>query len=222
MPGTLATPQADGFNSVEDPKIATAIGVLNGLLTGANLLDGAQIAPGTLPSTGLIDNSVTTPKILDANVTTAKLANGAVTSPKFTPTNGLVQASGDLTLTGSFADVAGATVTFTPSVASYALVWATFDLQAVDGVASGSAYVMEAYGTLTVDGVAQTKQAELRNLSQGTSAVDADIRGTVSQVYRVALDTTSHTLKLQAKQNLGVSGTCYAVGTQFLYMLVAQ
>lgn len=75
MSGTLSTPTVSSPNSTEDPKIATAVSTLNGLLTASNLLDGAQLGAATVPAAALASNAVTTAKITDANVTDAKLAS---------------------------------------------------------------------------------------------------------------------------------------------------
>jgi len=188
----------------------------NGVLTlAANSVGSAEIAPNSVGMDEVDENSV----LLGANLDT--------TDGRLRLTSGLVSASADRTLTGAYQDITGATVTFTPDVAAHALVLAAFDFDWVQFVPGATNELgSELAGTLTVDGVAQTKQAKFGGgVSVSGTQVEIDGRATVHQIYRVALTAASHTLKLQARmeQDFGMDQkVCRAAGTQFLYALVAQ
>ncbi len=210
MAGTLSTPNSGSPNSTEDPKIATAISTLNGLLTSSNLLDGSKVASGSF---SIVNADVSA----SAAVAGSKLDTG---DGRLVQTTGLVAGSGagdPQTLTGSYVDVAGCTVTFTPDVACYALVYLVAGLEVINaGDADASAQA-----TLVVDGSAQTDVAE--NDVSSTNAQTITNFGTCAQVYRVALTAASHTLKVQAKLGAtGATGKVYGAYTNFLYQLVAQ
>ena len=87
MAGTLSLPVISSANSTEDIKIRDTLTALNGLLTAANLLDGAQLGALSVPAANLAANAVTTAKITDLNVTTPKLADLAVTTAKIADAN---------------------------------------------------------------------------------------------------------------------------------------
>lgn len=78
MSGTLQTPTVGEPNSSEDPKIATAVSTLNGLLDGSNKLDGAQLSAGSVAAAALASNSVTNAKLDDDAVDSAEIADGAI------------------------------------------------------------------------------------------------------------------------------------------------
>ena len=135
-------------------------------------------------------------------------------------TTGIAAASAGLTLSASYADVVGATVTFTPDVACYALVTTFFKFQII---APDTGEDCSCSGILVVDGVAESPEAEF---IVGTHAsTGPSYTATVGQVHRVALTAAAHTLKLQAKKTVS-SGTVVAsagiTNTRFLYQLVAQ
>jgi len=176
------------------------------IATVVNDLDNDNIASSAgIAGSKLADGAITNAKVdAAAAIAGSKLDTG---DGRLVQTTGLVVASGDLALTGSYQDVPGATVTFTPDVACYALVTAVFNFRSTYG----------ARGLLTVDGVDETAYAEIGNPTAATVG-----HGTPSQVYKVALTVASHTLKLRALSDAGPSGTCEADATRFLYQLVAQ
>lgn len=89
MAGTLSTPNAGSPRSTEEPKLATAVTTLNGLLDSSNKLDGAQLSATSVAAAALASNAVTTAKITDANVTAAKLAGSITDSKLSSPNNGV-------------------------------------------------------------------------------------------------------------------------------------
>ena len=117
-------------------------------------------------------------------------------------TSGRVVATGAYTiLTGTLADVPGATLTFTAPSAGFAIVTIVADLE---GSAGNTAFCK-----LVVDGTAQTEAALLFGVG----------RETVSQTYRVSLTAASHTLKLQANQSGGYN-TVYSPQTTLTYTFI--
>lgn len=194
------------------PTYVTSSGDVTTDNTGA-----LSIGTGKVTSTHVLDGT-----LLNADVN----ASAAIAGSKLDTGDGrLVQAtdiataSGDITLTTSYADVTGATKTFTPDVACYAIVTAVFDFD-VGSIGDGETAFGQ--GTLVVDGTPQTPVAT----HGGSNNLGGDLatRSTTSQVYRVALSVASHTLKLQAKKVESGSTvvTCEADNTRFLYQLVAQ
>lgn len=139
---------------------------------------------------------------------TAK-ADGTATTPARSdhthgttnPTSQAADASADLTLTNTFTDITGATVTFTPSHATtrcWIVVTVDFD-------AGTSTDLM--HGVLVVDGVADAKEV----VAQGTGTQS---RWTVSRTYFRSLTAASHTLKIQAKQDGATGGTARSANTR--------
>ncbi len=110
---------------------------------------------------------------------------------------------------GVATDITGATVTFTPSAASYMMVTASFDISV--GTA-GELFL----GYLTVDGSQQSAVATF------FAAANND-RKTVIQTWRVSLSVASHTIKLQGIRNSGAGSATYnADHTRFTYILFNQ
>lgn len=159
------------------------------------LKDGAVDAAGVLAS-----DVVTTAKILDENVTSRKLA----------PTIISKQASADVTSISTEVDITGCTTTFTPAIASSAIVYGIFYFN------SGSAANDIFYGSLNVDG---SNEAELVRYVVPTSGGG----GTFAQIWVVSLSATSHTLKLRAGRTSG-TGTAAVrqVHTKLLVSLVGD
>jgi hypothetical protein len=118
---------------------------------------------------------------------------------------GIATATSNLSLTASWQDIPGATITITPTAASKIMVWVTAD---IDGNTAQNCAV-----ALNVDGSRQSAQAAVR--------VTTD-RFTVSQVFLVSLDASEHTIKLQGQNADGSAGTVYSTHTNFLYFLFAQ
>lgn len=95
-----------------------------------------------------------------------------------------------LTLGTVYADIVGATTTFTPNTAETVVVTAIFDM---NYTVAGAA---DALGQLVVDGVAETPVARLNVASTVTGRV------TISQRWVVSLTAAvSHTLKLQGAKS---------------------
>ncbi|MGZ4559488.1 MAG: hypothetical protein ACXVGQ_00395 [Mycobacteriaceae bacterium] len=140
-------------------------------------------------------------------------AGVATPNPSFTavidganPTMGEVDASGNLTLTGSAQDVPGATITLTPTVPGKLLVVGTFDFSC-----TVAGEILS--GNLNVDGTAQTQAA----LMAGSIN-----RLAVTRHWTVSLTAASHTIKLQASRLSG-TGTTHSVNsihTGFSYQFV--
>ena len=116
------------------------------------------------------------------------------------PSNGQIiraAASANLTLTTSFQDIVGATVTL-PTVGDWEIT-AVFDFG--HGVIGG----ILAEGQLLVAGVAQTSIAKLD---------DDAVRGTVTQSWKVTTTVVNTVLKLQArKTNAAGNSTCHSTDT---------
>ena len=107
--------------------------------------------------------------------------------------------SGNLTLGTSAADISGCTTTFTPTEDETVLVITNFEFFAST---PGST---SCYGTVVVDGSAQTPMARLR----GNADVAASVASTA--VFTLTANT-SHTVKLQAYKSAAV-GVMTAEGT---------
>lgn len=129
--------------------------------------------------------------------------DGSATSQKLKPTVGIISSTADLTLSGSFQDIAGTELKITPAVASKLKVTAFFDLE---GNASCD-------GCLNLDGVDQT--AALAHMGP---TVETFERHTVGQVFLLTLTAAAHTIKMRAR---GV-GIAHHPNTQALYELVAS
>jgi hypothetical protein len=108
----------------------------------------------------------------------------------------LARCSGDLTLTTSYQDVAGATVTLA-AIGTY-MIWAVFDFE-LNTVSANLAQ-----GELNVDGVGQTGVAGLRvNASHRE-------RGTYAQMWEVTTTGVNEIAKLRALKTVDDgTGTCY-------------
>ena len=119
-------------------------------------------------------------------------------------TSGRVAATGALTTTSSFTDVPGATVTFTPAVAGFAIVNVTADIS----VSSGGLVS----ALLVVDGTPESQEI----IGQFPTAT---ARGTFAQTYRVSLTAASHTLKVQGKY-VAVGGIIYSPHTTLTYTFI--
>ena len=109
------------------------------------------------------------------------------------------RATADTTFTADVTegDLTGATVTFTPDIASMAVVWGYFD---VDVTTAGGGFI----GILDVDGSNEGAQA-IYNPTD-------DDRCLLSQVWVFPLTAASHTVKLQGRQ-IAASGATIAKAT---------
>jgi hypothetical protein len=121
---------------------------------------------------------------------------------------GLVSCTGATNTTGT-ADITGATVTFTPNVACYAIVNMTADLSSS---VAGDIII----ANLVVDGAAQSQTCLF-------TAPIAGYRATVSQVFLVTLTAASHTIKMQVGRASGTGTvTAQITHTNFTYVLISQ
>lgn len=127
------------------------------------LQDGTALGPG----------SVTTPAIADEGVTSRKLAPVVIQETS----------TGSATTTGSGVDIPGCTTTFTPDIASVAIVIGTFYSQMTVAEAGALSAI------LNIDGVGSSKTIMDTNDTTGVMRVAA--------VWVVALTAAAHTLKLQ-------------------------
>lgn len=122
----------------------------------------------------------------------------------------LVQAStGDYTLTGSYGDVTGATITFTTVVTNAIVVInADFDLRVT---VTGTGYC---YGAVAVDGVTDTTNQRLMTFQSAETRDGGHIR------FKTTLATAgAHTIKLQGKKDS--AGTAlFAAPTSILGLTV--
>jgi hypothetical protein len=159
-------------------------------------VDGLNIIDGVLNT----DDSVVTTNITDENVTSRKLA----------PTVIFESCTGNTVLGTVEANITGCTSTFTPAIASYAIITVCVDI----GGASNAAdiFVLE----VDVDGVDQVP-------SVVWSVPTGGGRFTLYQQMVVALTVASHTLKLHGIRASGV-GTCsaYANSTSMLIQLIGD
>jgi hypothetical protein len=184
-----------------------------------------DVVNGNIDADNLAANAVTTAKILDGAVTNAKVDSSAAIAGskldtidgRLKQTVGFVVATGDLNpLTTSYVDVPGATVTFTPDVACYALVQVTFDFVCQTDVTGSNV----TSGVLVVDGTPQGRIAYLGMTNNNAAHISTT--ATATQTYRIALSAASHTLKLQAKKSAADSAACFLDNTNFSYQLTAQ
>jgi hypothetical protein len=170
----------------------------------------------------LAADSVTSTKIAANAVEEAKVKDGAITSRKAKLTADVVEASGDLALTGAYQDVPGASLDITPAVASKLKVTAVWDLY-VKGQDTSGVLGAQALGTLSIDGEDQSEQVEHGiEINSGFFGVFAT-RGIACQVYAIPLTAAKHTLKMRAKRGgpQVTEGKCFKLGTRFLYELIA-
>lgn len=145
------------------------------------------------------------------------------------PESGVIPQTADRALPtdGSTVDVTGAQLIITPDVPIWLDVIAVFYIQALDdsyGTAPGK-FLVKAEGLLNVDGSVHARKAAIRTgMPQGSIADFADVAGTQAQVYRLNLNTSTHTIKMQARKTLGsdLDGIVYAEGTAMMYRAIPQ
>lgn len=102
MTGTLSIPTVGQPNSTEDPKINSSLTTINGLLTAANVLDGAQIGAGTIVNAAISAS---------AAIAHSKLANATAGQVLLASGGGAITAttiSGDVTVTSGGVTAIGA------------------------------------------------------------------------------------------------------------------
>ena len=122
------------------------------------------------------------PRYLDAQTQRVPYYLGALAD--VLEANAIAKATADLTLTASFQDVAGATLTLAQK-GNY-LIWAVFDCE-------GNSNDTETEGRLDVAGVAQAALAYFRPQGASTS------RATVAQMWRITTTSENTVIKLQAR-----------------------
>jgi hypothetical protein len=123
---------------------------------------------------------------------------------------GIINGTADLSLTTSYQDLTGATVTFTPSVNEYIYVWLHVTYLQTGMVAGDFLNC-----ALLVNGSFS---------SSSTSSATTNI-GTHSQVryFKVSLNaSTAYTIKIQVRNSTRNAGTVYAGDTQFFYWRIAR
>jgi hypothetical protein len=121
----------------------------------------------------------------------------------------LEQAStADYTLTGSFADITGATLTFTTSVPNaVTIIDADFDLRMY---AAGVGYC---YGAAMIDGVLNARQC-----LQVAQTTETRVHGRL-RIKTTLASAGSHTIKLQGKKD-GAGGGLFVAGQTVLGLTV--
>ena len=153
----------------------------------------AWVAAGAATATADLD---------DAAVTAAKLADGAATSAKIAPTILHAAATNDLTITDPLTDVPGATLTFTPAVASRLLITAVFDIRIERNVFTYGEFCRTA-GRIILDGSTTGTYARFAVENDGSQTPRVDAEACVACQSVVNVTAASHTVKLQAELEAG-------------------
>lgn len=168
------------------------------------------IANDAINAAKIAENAVGSSEIAAGAAGESELADKAVTSRKTKLSSGVVTASENLSLSGSYADVAGASLAITPVIAS------TLYIVSVVNFSAGSA-AWEGVATFKVD-----SEAELSPLS-GAKLTNSGDYQQVPQVYAIPLTAAAHTIKMRAKRTAGTGGFIVASSnTQFLWLLMAS
>lgn len=190
-------------NSSEEPKVVTA---LTQLVAAVNDVDSAQIQ----------DLSVTNADIANATLTNAKFAAGIY--PSFALNLGVGQA-----LTGSYADLAGASMSLSPVVASYVYLVTYVDFTAVSNSNGGGGGSAVCDGQILLDGGAAGSISGVASTQNSTSGASFTVRGAGVGLARLVLSAGSHTVKLQAKVTTGGAGGSGTAGVSGLAaVMIAQ
>lgn len=250
MPGSVTPtiPILLSPNSTEDPKTRQALitlrDALNAVLTPSNLLDGGQLATGTVPNSALATLAVnklangTSGQLIIAGASAPAyktisgdvsvdatgamtIDDGAVTSRKFNPTASTISQTSDLNLTTiGFTNVPGALLSITPSVVSQIIVTATFEMSIAD---TGHNIANGARGYLAVDGVPLTGYANANfTCAQNPTTNNALAEATVSRSWITSLSVGAHNVRLQAGLANSPLGTATVTckNSSFTYMVV--
>lgn len=214
--------------------IANASGVITGTaMSGDVTISDAgvtEIGEGKVGTTELADKGVTTVKVNDKAVTLgklaealgltegyfadgavgeAKIADGGVTSRKAKLTAGVVQASADLSLTGSYQDIVGTSKEIAVPVASTVLVAASF------GFASTG-------GELAVQGALRIDAEEFAGTLTSSLNSVYNVRTFEPRFYAKPLSAGTHTLKLRAKIFSGGGSGFASKESHYLFLVIAQ
>lgn len=125
-----------------------------------------------------------------------------------------VSASGLLTLTTSFADVPGASLSITTAVPSLLLVNAVADFENLLSAAGEQ----QSIGVLNVDGTDRGEEL----ISGFPIGAIQTARETVAQAFCISLTAGAHTIKLRAKCGGTHTSRAHFPGTGFTYLLIPQ
>ncbi|KKN55501.1 hypothetical protein LCGC14_0581760 [marine sediment metagenome] len=119
--------------------------------------------------------------------------------------------TGDVTINSTTdTDITGCTTTFTPAIASVALVVGMYD---IDGTHEGEIFA----GDLDVDGTDESSSMIYEVATAGND------RKTMPMVWLVALTAAEHTLKLQARRVVGANtATVRATHTKLVVLLLGD
>lgn len=136
---------------------------------------------------------------------------------------GSAAASEDLTLTGSYQDVPGASVSCALEQAGLVLVTAVFDFNVARTTVGAIGAVM--LGEMNVGGSGQAATAIYAPTTMLVSGTAGGLRATVAQTWLLSLASGSTTLKLRAKYSSvesGCTAKIFATHTRFTYLAVAD
>ncbi len=135
----------------------------------------------------------------------------SITSRRLAPTTIEKPCTGNTLInSGSDTDITGCTTTFTPAIASVAIVIGTFGFI---NMSANDIYV----GVLDVDGSNEAQQVNISSTGSGTE------RHMGTQIWIVPLSVASHTLKLQASRATGAgTATVQAALTTMVVILIGD
>lgn len=229
---------AHNFLSATHSDVVAAAVQTGDILLG-NATPAWERLPRAIPAAGFrnilgLDNGDTVPawkalldNTLPANVSPAGITGGTsltaarrdhvhgindevVESRHLTPTVRIETATSNTTInSGSDTDINGCTMTFTPAIASTAIVVATVDVEyTVAGSLGGEICIVE----LDVDGVDEASQVVVEP--------PAGSRVTLSQVWLVNLTAAAHTLKLQGRAVYGGTAPTFVISSPHTRIMV--
>lgn len=137
---------------------------------------------------------------------------------KLRTSSGIAASSSWPTISGTYVDVPGATVTFTPTYPSTVLVTTVFDFN-LRPLMTGP-YSVRGEGALVVDGTVQSRTA-VGGVDMATTGIMDELRFSAVQVHRLSLSAAAHTLKLQVR-SAGASGfpNSSLSTAQFMYCVI--
>ena len=209
-------------------------GTASEFILGTSTIQGGTVVGAAITTSSINSSTIGTPVINVGSDATGDLyyrnggtyarlpigtANHVLTSNGTVPSwaaanaltdSGIVAGTTNIAVSSSAeTDISGATLSITPSVASYMIVQGVFDIEATT---TGDVIL----GYLDVDGANETAAATFK--SAGTND-----RKSVAQTWRLSLTAAAHTIKMQGTRNSG-SGTATfnAVHTRFSYMVFNQ
>lgn len=206
-------------NLFSEPKAndQAIVDYVNGNIVNSDLSASAAIAYSKLALT----NSILAGDLTSNSVTTAKIANDAVTVAKLAPNIVVANASSDLTLATSVADVAGCTTTTT--VAGDYLVRAYFYFQLA--TLTSAHWDVVAAGRLSVNGVEESREAIFSQQAGNTVAGTGNefsSAATVAQEWYLTGVGASQVVKLRALRSTGSGGAVALLEADETRMVVQQ